>query len=269
MISIPRWLAGQSRDLLRMIRLAKQEEIPFLSAAIAYYGFVSVIPGLVMALSIASYLGIEPLLSGFIRATQLHLSQTAQESVMNAVMTGRGRTGATVFGSLFLLWSMLRVFQGLDTAFSRIYGTSDVNSLYNILDAITVVVAVGSGIVIMVAVGAILATADVPFATNIGGFVFLLGGLTLVFLPLYYVFPDQNVTISEVLPGTIFAAVSWVFLQFGFQVYAQTAQQFELYGVLGAALLLVTWFYFAAIAVLFGAIINYARKTHEEVHPNR
>lgn len=253
-------LRGIIIEWMRMIRLAKQEELPFLAAAIAYYGFVSVIPGLIIAISIASFLGIEPLLTGFIETTQGHLSPEAQESVTTAIRDGTGHGGVTVLGGLFLLWSTLRVFHGLDTAFSRIYGTRQVNPIQKIRDTITVVLAVGIGLISMITSGAFLTTTSLPVGSNIISFIVLLAGLSLVFLPIYYVFPNHPVTVTEVLPGTLFAAVSWVLLQIGFQIYAHTATRFELYGVLGAALLLVTWFYFAAIAILFGAIINYAQQ---------
>jgi YihY family inner membrane protein len=244
-----------------MVRIAKQEELPFLAAAIAYYGFVSVIPGIIIAISVASYLGIEPLLSRFIEATQSHLSQTAQDSVINAIQHGNGQGGMTLLGGAFLFWATLRVFRGIDTAFSRIYGTSASNQFRKFLDAIIVVFAVGLGLIIMVTVGAFLATSSLTGSSNVVSFLVLLGGLFIVFLPFYYVFPNQPVAVIDILPGTLFAAVSWVVLQMGFQLYTRTATQFELNGVLGAALLLVTWFYFAAMAILFGAIINYTQQS--------
>ena len=246
-----------------MLRLAKQNELTFLAAAIAYYGFVSIIPGLIIAINIASLLGIESLLAGFIESTQAHLSQDAQLSVTNAIRNS-GSGGLTLIGGLFLLWSTLRVFQGIDTAFSRIYGSRAVTVVKRIEDAVTVVFAVGVAIVIMVLSGAYLSTRSLPVGSNVISFLVILAGLTLVFFPVYYVFPNQPVSLAESLPGAFFAAVSWVILQIGFQIYAGVATRFELYGVLGAALLIVTWFYFAAIAILFGAIINYTQLTSLE-----
>ncbi len=161
-----------------MIRLAKEKELPFLAAAIAYYGFVSIIPGLIIAINVASFLGIEPLLSGFIDATQNHLSQDAQASVSNAIRNDTNYGGVTILGGVFLLWSTLRVFHGIDTAFSRIYGTRSVTKVKKTINAMTVVLAVGIGIIIMVTSGAYLTTTSLPAGANIVGFIVLLAGLS-------------------------------------------------------------------------------------------
>lgn len=78
----------------------------------------------------------------------------------------------------------------------------------------------------------------------------------IVFLPLYYVMPPVDVSAREALPGTAVAAVGWLVLQFGFQIYVANAGNYQAYGLLGAVLLFQTWLYFASILVLMGAVVN-------------
>ncbi|MFB6359716.1 MAG: YhjD/YihY/BrkB family envelope integrity protein, partial [Halobacteriales archaeon] len=90
----------------------------------------------------------------------------------------------------------------------------------------------------------------------IGGLVVLLVGLFVAFLPLYIRFPDSDVTLREAVPGAGVVAIGWVGLQAAFQGYASLAAGGDLYGVLGGVLLLVTWFYLAAMLILLGAVFN-------------
>ena len=237
------------------VDLARDEEITFLAAAIAYYAFVSLLPALLIALAIASAVGGEALVDRVLAGSEEFLTPSGQAVVEGAIENAAGRTGATIVGTVVLLWSTLRVFRGLDVAFSRIYGTTGRGSILDqVRDAAVVLISVGVGLWVMLGVGVVLAA--VPFGNRIFGLLALLLGLGLAFLPLYYVFPDADVGIVEVLPGTGVAAVGWVGLQAAFQVYARAAPRYELYGVIGGVLLLLTWFYLAAVVILLGGVVN-------------
>lgn len=51
-------------------------------------------------------------------------------------------------------------------------------------------------------------------------------------------------------------AVGWALLATRFSVAAASLDTFHLYGVLGAGLLLVTWFYLGGIIIMVGAVVN-------------
>jgi membrane protein len=93
----------------------------------------------------------------------------------------------------------------------------------------------------------------------VGGFlnrVVSTASLLVVFLPLFYLFPDEEVTVREVVPGTVLAAVGWTVLEFLFRYYVAVVGVGERYGVLGTVVLLVTWLYFSGFVVLLGAALN-------------
>lgn len=261
---------GLTRTGRSIVEVARDEDVTFLAAAIAYYAFVSLIPALLLALVVASVIGGDTLAERVLTASQQYLTPTARDSLTSAITSARGRTGATVIGVVTIAWTTLRVFRGLDIAFSRLYGTSKASSLLDQLtDATVVVIAIGFGIGVMLLIGVVLSLTRLPISGEVLGLGLLLIGLTVIFLPLYYVFPDRPVTVMSVLPGTVFAAVSWVGIQAIFQLYISAAPQYELYGFIGGILLLVTWFYVAAIAILIGATINVVRANQYENHYNR
>ncbi|OYR76080.1 hypothetical protein DJ71_18615, partial [Halorubrum sp. E3] len=156
-----------------------------------------------------------------------------------------------------LLWSTLKVFRGLDTAFVSLYGGEGAPAfLKQVADAASVVVGVGVGIGVMVAVGAFVAAADAVPMVEAASVLALPAFLAVVFLPMYYLLPQPAIGIREALPGAVFAAVGWTLLQAGFQVYAAGAAQYQVYGVIGGILLLVTWLYLAAVVVVIGGVVN-------------
>lgn len=79
--------------------------------------------------------------------------------------------------------------------------------------------------------------------------------LIAVFLPIFYIFPHVDVTVREVLPGTILAAGVWAVASFGFRFYAGSASTVA-YGAAGAIVLLLSWLYIVGLATLVGAALN-------------
>ena len=242
-----------ARDVVRTVQ---EEEVSFLAAGIAYYMFVSLLPLLLLTLVVGTLAGGEAFAERIVAAAGDVLSPAASTLLEDALTSGAGRGGATVLGVGVTLWSALKVFRGLDTAFSRVYGTDGPDSIVG--ELVDGLAALGGISVALVGLGVIGA-----FGTVLGVQV-ALGGLALVpvlavaFLPLYYLFPDQEMTIRAAVPGAVFAGVGWTLLGTGFNVYAAQADTYQVYGVIGGVLLLVTWFYFAGQVLLVGAAVNAA-----------
>ncbi|ODR83355.1 ribonuclease BN [Haladaptatus sp. W1] len=239
------------------IDYAREQEITFLAAGIAYYAFVSILPALLLALAIASFVGGDAFANTVVGTVQGLLSPKAKSIVQDSLSSASGRRSATVVGSLVLVWSTLRVFRGLDEAFSRVYGVNVTEPFIDTMtDAAVVLAVIALGVAGVAVVNVLLPSLSwLPFRRTIVS-VALLFGLIPVFLPLYYFFPDTDVTVREVLPGTLFATLGWTALQAIFGVYVDSTAQFSAYGVLGGALLVVTWLYLGGIVLLFGAVIN-------------
>ncbi|RLM96595.1 YihY/virulence factor BrkB family protein [Haloarcula sp. Atlit-7R] len=239
-----------------VIRTVREEEVSFLAAGIAYYMFVSLLPLLLLTLVVGTLAGGEAFAERVVSAAGDVLTPAASTLLEDALTSGAGRGGATVLGVGVTLWSALKVFRGLDTAFSRVYGTDGPDSIVGeLVDGLAALGGIGIALVGLGIIGA--------FGTVLGVQV-ALGGLALVpvlaiaFLPLYYLFPDQKMTLREAVPGAVFAGVGWTVLGTGFNVYAAQADSYQVYGIIGGVLLLVTWFYFAGQVLLVGAAVNAA-----------
>ena len=239
------------RDLVSAVRT---QQVSFLAASIAYYMFVSLLPLLLLGLAVATFLGGDAFADQVVAAVGEALTPQAARLLGTALTNATGRGGATLVSLLVMVWGALKVFRGVDTAFSRIYDTTDVGGfLDSVVDAAAAIGGIALAFVGFAVVGSLGAVFGVTVA--LGGLV-LVPILVVAFLPLYYLFPDTKTTVRGVLPGTVFAAVGWTVLATLFGLYASVAGGFQLYGVIGGVLLLVTWFYFAGQLLLLGAVLN-------------
>ncbi|UPW01491.1 YihY/virulence factor BrkB family protein [Halorussus gelatinilyticus] len=263
---------GNAVDVGRsVVEEAREQEITFLAASTAYYAFVSLIPLLLLAFVVVSFVAGEQFATQVVNRASGLLTATGEDQLRQFILNPQGQGGTTAIGLVLLAWSAIKVFRGFDEAFSAIYATDAKTGIADqVKDALLVLAAIGAGVVVVVLTGA--ATALFPQFPFVGVVTTLiqLVALVPVFLPLYVVFPDAGVSIREALPGAVVATVGWTILQVLFRIYAAASStgpsQF-----LGTALLLVTWLYFASILVLLGGVVNvvladrgsYAERTKE------
>lgn len=252
---------GRGVDLTRrVLQLAKDQQLTLLAAGVAFYGFLSLVPLMLLALGLAASIGGEALADRLSAAATDILTVQAQTLLADAVTDETGRRGATVVGILGLLWGSSRVLRGLDRAFSQVYGTVGEKSLLDtIWDAmiVSIVIAVGLALLGALELGVrYLPGLEVTIAVAIVGQLFVVLGLFVTFLPLYVIFPDANVGIREAAPGTVIAAVGWFVLSRTFSLYAGLLSDYAVYGALGAVFLVLVWLYVGAIILVFGAVLN-------------
>ncbi|MEF8780387.1 MAG: YhjD/YihY/BrkB family envelope integrity protein [Haloferacaceae archaeon] len=241
----------------RVGAIIDEQRVTFLAAAVAYYAFVSLLPTLLLVLALSTTFFGEQVAAGILRFAGGFLTSSGRDVVAAALEGTTGRTGATVVGVGVLLWSSLKVFRGLDIAFVQVYGTEEtVGFVKRLVEAAIVAGSVGAGAAFMIAIGAVAAALELSAPFEVATILVLPAVLFVVFLPLYYQFPSPDVTVREVIPGTAVAAVGWTVLQTGFQLYTGIAGGYQVYGLVGGVLLLVTWLYFGAVVLLVGAAIN-------------
>ncbi|MFC6763839.1 YihY/virulence factor BrkB family protein [Natrinema soli] len=238
--------------------MAQDRDITLLAAGFAYYAFVSLIPLVILGLVIGSIVGGADLAERLIETAGDAMPAAGDELLTDVLTTESGRAEATVLALVVGVWGGLKVFRALGQAFDIVYGTTEEDSIVDhILDGVVMILAVALALTLMVALGIIIRVqgGQVPFARLLSTVV-LLVGLFFAFLPMYHRLPPIQVTVREVIPGVAFAAVGWLVLQGGFQLYAANAAHYEAYGTVGGVLVFVTWLYFAGILILFGAVIN-------------
>lgn len=76
------------------------------------------------------------------------------------------------------------------------------------------------------------------------------------FALLYMVLPNRKAGFVEQLPGAVFSAVGWYLFSFGFSIYIEYSNAFNMYGSLTTLVLLMFWLYFVVYIVLIGMEMN-------------
>ncbi|WP_435363236.1 YihY/virulence factor BrkB family protein [Haloarchaeobius sp. DYHT-AS-18] len=237
-------------------REVKAENLTFMAGSIAYHAFISLLPFLLVLLAAITAIGGEGMALDVVFSVGSYLSPNAGQLLTDTVQRATASASVSILGVVALVWGTLKIFRSLDTAFSDIYESEAENTFADQLsDGILVLLSVGVAAAVAAGVGT-LVNLDGSVAGEAFGFLLLVAGLSLVFFPMYYVFPDEDVTVREVIPGTVFAAAGWTTLESLFQYYVAVAGKADAYGVVGAILLLVTWLYFSGLIILVGAALN-------------
>jgi membrane protein len=232
------------------------ERVTFLAGSVAYHAFVSLLPLLLLVLAVVSAIGNTTLEQAFLDLARAVATRGAADALVAELRRASASSGVSILGAVVLVWGTLRMFRGLDTAFSAIYETETNNGL---ADQLT------DGAVVFLAFGlALLAAAGLKAAVPWGGGtlswglqrVTLVLGLTVVLFPMYYVFPDTDVGVLEVLPGTLVAATGLAGAEGLFGLYVASTSQAPEQSVVGAILVFLTWLYLSGLVVLVGAVVN-------------
>lgn len=244
-----------------IIELGLEKEISFMAASVAFFAFVSLIPLILLIFAFGSLIVGDLFAERAVSLLATYLSDEGQQVLSEVLTETQGRIGLSGISTLVLLWSVLKVFRAIDTAFDRIYSAEDKTSLpRQLANGILVLVTIAAGVVVLVVTRRIMSQLGLlPFSLlNFLSLVFIVGMLIVVLAPLFYVMPPHPVTLREVLPGTATVVVGWILLQQLFGVYAANAAQYRVYGFLGAILLFLLWLYFGALILLSGGVVNAA-----------
>jgi membrane protein len=99
----------------------------------------------------------------------------------------------------------------------------------------------------------------------------LLGGLLAAFATLLYLGPDvAHPRWRFITPGSLFATVVWLAASGGFAVYTSAFGSYnKTWGSLAAVIIMLTWLWLAAIALLLGAEINAEAERSRELREGR
>jgi membrane protein len=260
-MSRPRWLE-LARDVMAV---ARERQLSIKSAGLAYHAFNTLVPLVILGLVAATLVeAFEPLLRSVTEAFELE-DVVTDEMLEEAAGDAGARFRAAALALVILLWSAARLFQAVNSAFTDVYDSRDDQSYVGsvatvtavtVLNAVLVTLTIAFAIGLVSVVGISVPVRGDGLLVAVGSAVVLALLLPVIFFPMYYLFPQVDVSATEVLPGTALAALSWTVLALGFRVYVATSESVALFGIAGAILLILTWVYLGGFCLLLGAILN-------------
>ena len=238
------------------------------AALLAYYGFFSLFPLLLVAVTL---LGIllrnNPDLQGNILDSALTQFPIIGDEIRKNVR-GLAKAGAGLFvGIAGALWGGLGGLKALQNAMDHVWDIPIRRQANTIVQVMRALIMLG-----VLAVFAALSTGLSGLGTVTQSLGFFGRALTLalgvlvnfgIFFIVFKVMTVAKVTWRDVLPGAVVAGVGWSLLQTvgNYLVERQLSNASELYGFFGIVLGLLSWMYLGAQLTLYAAEINVVLKT--------
>jgi membrane protein len=243
----------------------------FLAAAVAYNALFSMLPIVVLVVTLLGVAFRDPATLGKAIAVLAEaLPAEASTPMLEVVRTSSTTTDLWgVISLVGLLWIGVGLFNALEEALDRVYGVQERSFFAQRLMGIVMILIFAVLIVLQIA-----ATGAAQLVVSVAGVIPLVGPNLAPFIPLagyvvsaaaasilclavLYVVPNLRLAIRDTLPGTLFATVALVVLAQAFPLYARLSASTSQYGqIFGFALLLMTWSYLVAHAFIVGAELN-------------
>ena len=261
--------------LLRSAKQANEDAITDVAAALAYYAFLAIPAALLIAVGVFSRTAgpdtIESMMDRLSGVVPAEAIQLIEESLTRVTENKSGGLVLIVLGFLLALWTTTGAMNALMRGLNRVYGRKETRSFVKQrLAALTILVclllafALSVGLLVMGPViskelgealglegvfGWIWWTAEWPI---------LLLGLLFVFAAVLYLGPNvAHPRWRFLTPGSVVAVAVWLIASGLFAVYVSLFGSYnKAWGSLAAVIILLTWLWLSALALLLGAEIN-------------
>ena len=246
------------------------DEISLLSANLTYYFILSLFPMLIVALALTPYFKIDQ--QFLLEKIQNYAPGALGDylfDMISEVLNNKNNTIITV-GIVFTLWSASSGIYGIIIAFNNAFRVRDgriwiVTKLISVV--ITALFLVGMFVVLALVVFGKQLTYLLFHKFNLDeGFYNLWSVLNysfpilftfIVFVFLYIMGPNLKLKAISILPGSIFATVSWTLISRLFGYYIDHFSSYiKTYGTIGAFMAFIIWLYITGYILIIGAEIN-------------
>ena len=268
-----------TRDYVAIIRRAIKEalndNVTNLASAIAYNAFLAIPSALLVALGAFSVFGGP----SAVQTIMSHLSSVMPRSAVSLLGSSLTRTtqahngglAMIVVGLLLALWSlsgaMQTVMWALNMAYERTETRGFVKKRLNALVMIFCAVVSFALVFVLLVLGPVMTgwvgsavgnQTAVSWVWWVAQWPILIMGLLTMFAVVLYLAP--NVVPPRwklVTPGAVFAVVVWLLASAAFAFYTSRFSSYnKAWGSLAAVIIMLTWLWLSALALLLGGEIN-------------
>ena len=250
-----------------------QDNVGLVAAGVTYYGFLALVPLLGIVVMLYGIFAEADTVVDNVRTLTTILppdvAKLIAEQLIAAVQTSRETRGLGILVALLVaLYGGTNGAGAIITALNIAYEEKEKRTLgrFYLAAAIMTVAAV------IAAVGALVGTTTLALlgnlapnaspvwvmAAKVAGYIGLTIAAAAVAATLYRFAPSrEDAKWIWITPGSLFAAGSWLLLTLLFSFYVTKITDYSAtYGSLGTIIVLLTWIYLSAYALIFGAELN-------------
>jgi membrane protein len=262
--------------LVRAGRESLTDHITNLAAALAYYAFLSIPSVLLVAVGVFSLVAGPNAVSDIVDRLEGIVPEEALgliDDSLRRTTESQSNSGVAliVVGSILALWTLTGAMQTLMWALNSAYDREESRGFVKRrVTALAMVILLFGAFVLafgLLVLGPHL-SGWVGSATGLDELVewlwwtaqwpILIAGLLFAFATVLYLGPDVDHPRWRFLTfGTLISVVVWLAASGGFAVYAARFSSFnKAWGSLAAVIIMLTWLWISALALLFGAEVN-------------
>lgn len=230
------------------------------AAALTYYTFFSIFPLLLFAAAVLGYIVTDPqqqadLFEGGLKTVPI-LKDALSPEGLKTIQENRNNLAIT--GALLALYSGSGVIVALEHALNKInHLTDEPNFLQKRMKSVMWLAILGVGAIASIALSAVAALAPGPFGFLLG----IAGGLavnTALFATAFKVLPGKDLSWTEILPGSIVAAIGFEVLKLAGSAFLAQGESGRnaTFGAFAAAAGLLIASFLVARVILLSAEVN-------------
>ena len=256
----------------------REDNVTIVAAGVAFFTMLAIFPLITACLSIYG-LFADPYevqqqvnaIAGLLPADSWRLLDAQMQAVASAP-PDKLRIGIAV-GLLFTLWSAGSGIRAIMQAMNIAYGereTRNPAAFFGLAAGLTfsIILFMWLALAVIIGVPALLAYANLnglaALVTRYMPWIILVLLFALATFILYRIGPSRRqAKFRWVVPGVIFATLSWLLISAGFSYFVAEFSNFnKFYGSLSAVIILLVWFWLTAFVVIVGAELNAELERH-------
>jgi membrane protein len=263
---------GWKQILKRAWAEHKADNMPIIAGGVAFFGFLSIFPGLIALISIYGLVASPETVTQQIEDLSAQLPDDAARLIgeqLKAIAdnSGRALTVGLVVSILAALWSASGGVGNLVTAVNLAYDEVETRNFVK-LRALSLALTLGAVAFVIVSFGLLAVVPAVLDALPLGivgtilahvvRWTLLLAMFAGSLAVLYRIAPDRDAPrFRWVSLGAVVATVLWALVSVGFSLYVDNFGSYDkTYGTIAGVIVLMLWLYLTCYLVLLGAEIN-------------
>jgi membrane protein len=243
-----------------------------LAAQLAYYFFLALFPAILCVIAIASFFPLhnftDEMVTSLARFAPQEMLTLVREQMVRLAEGNNG--GILSLGLVGAIWSSSAAMVAIINAMNKAYDIEENRPWWKVR-LIAILLTIGLASFVVLSFGLIIAGPQLVdwLATkySLGGvfvwtwtilqwpvaFALVVSGIGLI----YYFAPDAEQDWAWITPGSLVAAVLWIFASFAFRYYVVNFGSYQsTYGTVTGVILLMLWFYLTGLVVIVGAEIS-------------
>jgi membrane protein len=265
------------------------DNIPKLSASLAYYTIFSMGPLLFMVVLISSIFYGRAAIEGkiydqLVTFTGHDTALQLQYIIKNAALMGKGMV-AIIIGGIALLIGATSVFAEIQGSLNMIWQVKPkpkkgwLKYLQNRFLSFSIIIGFGFLLLVSLAISTVLDSFAERIQSHFPGMSiillyvintgFTLLIITLIFGTIFKVLPDVKIKWRDVIIGSIVTASLFMLGKFCISFYIGKSRIGSYYGTAGALIIFLLWIYYSSVILYYGAefIKAYALKSGTKIIP--